>query len=511
MKPSEELFILIKALTKSEKRFFKLSSSIQTGEKNYLKLFEYIEKQEMYDENALKEHFKEETFIKHLPSEKNHLYKLILKSLRGFHSDQSPSSKLQEEIRNIEILYEKALYKECNKLIKRGKVFAYKNEKFYYLIDLLAWEKQLSEEAYESGNFSIDIDKIIKEEGEVLAKLKNLAAYHILYSKINAVFRSEGYTKNSEQRAVVNEIANEHLIKGKHTAQSYRAASICYYIKGLCAAAQRQFEDSYVNFIKTKKILDDHPVLKADLPKRYLLTHFHLFRCYLIGGEYQKAEDVLSYITSLPAEKGFRSENIMRKVEGIVFNQRMILNNMQGKFAESIAFYDEMCDLKGQDFLNAFSVEQQMLADYYLAYSYFGVNRYKNALFHLNNLLNSDYQKLRQDLFKFARLFNIILHIELGNFDLLDYIVKSIKRYLNKERSDTEIIYVVFDYLCKIIRSGSIGKSMPVLLEFKKALIQLSKDSGNDVMFEYFNIAGWVDAKIEEVSLSEAIRKNGGI
>ncbi len=507
MKPSEELFIMIKTLTKSEKRFFKLSSSIQTGEKNYLKLFEYIEKQEVYDENALKEHFKDETFIKHLPSEKNHLYKLILKALRGFHSDQSPSSKLQEDIRNIEILYEKALYKECNKFIKRGKAFAYKNEKFYYLIDLLAWEKRLSEEAYESGNFSIDIDKIIKEEGEVLAKLENLAAYHILYSKINAVFRSEGYTKNSEQRAVVNEIANEHLIKGKHTAQSYRAASICYYIKGLCAAAQRQFEESYINFIKTKKILDDHPVLKADLPKRYLLTHFHLFRCYLVGGEYTRAEEVLSFIQALPSEKGFRSENIMQRVESIAFNQRLILNNMQGDFSESVAFYEEMQTRKGADFLNTFSVEQQLLADYYLAYSYFGVNQYKSALFHLNNLLNSDYQKLRQDLFKFARLFNIVLHIELGNFDLLDYVVKSIKRYLNKERSDAQIIYVVFDYLCKIIRTGSIGNSKSVLLELREKLVELSKDSSNEVMMEYFDIAAWVDAKIEEISLSGAIRK----
>ena len=79
MKPSTELFQLIKSLTKSEKRYFKLSSSLQSGEKNYLKLFEAIELQNEYDEEAIKEQFKAETFIKHLPSEKNHLYNLILK------------------------------------------------------------------------------------------------------------------------------------------------------------------------------------------------------------------------------------------------------------------------------------------------------------------------------------------------------------------------------------------------------------------------------------------------
>jgi len=74
MKPSTELFDLVKSLTKSEKRFFKLSSSLQSGEKNYLKIFYVIDRQKSYDEEAIKEQFKKETFIKHFPSEKNHLY-----------------------------------------------------------------------------------------------------------------------------------------------------------------------------------------------------------------------------------------------------------------------------------------------------------------------------------------------------------------------------------------------------------------------------------------------------
>ena len=125
MKPSTELFQLIKSLTKSEKRYFKLSSSLQSGEKNYMKLFDAVEMQEEYDEVDLKNRFLKETFIKHLPSEKNHLYSLILKSLRGFYSDKSAAAILQEQLRNIELLYNKALYKECSKIIRKAKKIAY--------------------------------------------------------------------------------------------------------------------------------------------------------------------------------------------------------------------------------------------------------------------------------------------------------------------------------------------------------------------------------------------------
>ena len=133
MKPSKELFKLVKSLSKSEKRFFKLSSSLQSGEKNYLKIFDYIDAQDDYNESALKDYFDNEVFIKHLPSEKNHLYKLILKSLRSYYSEQSVSSTLKQEIKNVEILYNKALYKECEKFVKRAKATAQKYEKFYYV------------------------------------------------------------------------------------------------------------------------------------------------------------------------------------------------------------------------------------------------------------------------------------------------------------------------------------------------------------------------------------------
>ena len=281
MKPSTELFKLIKSLSKSEKRFFKLSSSLQQGEKNYLKIFDYIETQDEYNEASLKKEFKKETFIKHLPSEKNHLYKLILKSLRSYYAEQNVNSTLKQELKNVDILYNKALYKECEKFVSRAKQIAEKNEKFYYWFELISWEKKLLESAYESGEFGTDLDKLVQEEEMVIAKLRNLAEYTIVYSKINLIFRTGGFTRNEAERLVVEDIANYHLIKGKNTALSTKAASICYYIKGLCAATNRNYSDSFQFFNRTKEILDNNPLIKIDSSQRYLMTLIHLLRCYI--------------------------------------------------------------------------------------------------------------------------------------------------------------------------------------------------------------------------------------
>lgn len=263
MKPSNELFDLIKSLTKSEKRFFKLSSSLQSGEKNYLKIFDFVDKQNNYDEEGLKNEFKNERFINHLPSEKNHLYKLILKSLRGFHSDNSINSILKEEIKNVEILYKKSLYKECRKFLLRAKKTAEEHEKFYYWFELISWEKLLIEEDYEQGNFNFDLDNLIQEELSVIEKLRNLAEYQMIYSRINYIFRSGGFVTRPDDIAAVDEISNHHLIIGKNTALSSSAASICYYIQGLCNATKRDFETALIKFNRTKEILDKKPKTKA--------------------------------------------------------------------------------------------------------------------------------------------------------------------------------------------------------------------------------------------------------
>ena len=63
----------------------------------------------------------------------------------------------------------------------RAKKMAIAHEKFYFLFELISWEKLLLEEAFEDGQFTKDLDTLIREEQEVIEKLRNLAAYHVLY------------------------------------------------------------------------------------------------------------------------------------------------------------------------------------------------------------------------------------------------------------------------------------------------------------------------------------------
>ena len=504
MKPSEELFDLIKSLTKSEKRFFKLSSSLQSGSKNYLKIFTAIDKQSEYDEDALKKEFKKETFVKHFPSEKNHLYKLILKSLRAYHSDNSVSSILKQEIKNIEILYMKSLYKECNKFLERAKKMAITHEKFYYLYELLSWEKILLEEAYEEGEFTADLDKLIADEKNVIEKLRNLAAYHVLYSKINYLFRSGGYSRSDRDRKIVEEISNHPLIKEKNTALSSRAATICYYIQGFCAMANRDWKKSKEKFQKVIDIFDKNVLIKNDIPKRYISCLANLVKCETELGNFKAAHDRLKEIEKLESNKGFKSLDVQLMIFKESKLAQLKLFQRQGKFIAASKLIDPIL-LEIEVYRERLNKEQEIKFYYSFAYINFGIGEYNKALFWINKVLNDNENNLRQDIYGYARVFNLVIHYELGNRELLEYIIKSTYRYLNKRNRAYEIEDLMINNFKKLAKIYDEEQELALIKKLEPQLNSLLNNEADRVILEYFDFQAWIKAKIESKALGDVI------
>lgn len=505
MKPSNDLFELIKSLSKSEKRFFKLSSSLQSGDKNYLKIFDAIDRQKEYDEDMLKECFEGETFIKHFPSEKNHLYKLILKSLRAYHSDNSISSILKQEIKNIEILYKKALYRECNKFLGRAKKLAIEHEKFYYLFEMLSLEKLLLEEAYEAGEFTKDLDALIREERDVIDKLRNLASYHVLYSKINYVFRSGGYVRSDADRALVEEISHHPLIIGRNTALSYRAATICYYIQGFCATANVDMESALLKFNRVKDILDDNPLIRKDLPKRYFRTLSNILTLQINTGRIDEALQMIDTMRTFAKKSHFNTEDIELMVFKSTYLAELRIYEKKGEFEKAIEIVDDIVNgIESSE--GKVNKEQELLFMVSIASVYFGAGNYKESLQWLNRVLNDNEPNLRQDIYSYARLFNLVVHYELGNFDLLEYINKSTSRYLTKRQRNHQLEIMILNYMKTLSRMAGKPEQIDVFKEFKKEIEAYKHSSTDQVIFDFFNYPVWLDSKIEGISFREAAK-----
>ncbi len=506
MKPSNELFDLIKSLTKSEKRFFKLHSALQSGEKNYLRIFDAIDKQKAYDEDAIKKQFAKEIFIKHFPSEKNHLYKLILKALRAYHAESSVSGVLKQHINNIEILFGKALYAEATKVLHRAKKAAEEHERFYYWFELLSWEKMLLEEAYQSGNFTSDLNALIQEEEMVLEKLQNLATYNVLYAKINYVFRSGGYVRTEEEHAMVEEISEHPLITGKNTALSNRASTICHYTQGFCHWAKRDWKTSFAKFSRAKEILDKNPQLKKDLPKRYVRTLYYLIQCEIELGDHAHVKEDIATLKELPNKPGFGDIDIKLLVFSNSYLSQLRLYDRSGEFEKAVKLEEPI--IQGMARIGSQLPKEYELEFYFLLSTVnFGAGHMSRSLFWLNKVLNDPEPALRQDIFTYARLFNLVVHYELGNYELLEYMVRSTQRFLSKRHRAYGVEAALIEHVKKLARATSPEAKQALFSSLKERLDQLMEDPNESNVLKYFNICAWVRSKVDNVPFAEVVKR----
>ena len=145
MKKKDNLFQLIKSLSKSEKRFFKIYSERHViGERNnYVRLFDALDRQKKYNEQAILKKFANEKFIRRLAVAKSYLYELILKSMNMYHAQNSIDAQIRELLGNVQFLYEKSLYSQADKLVNKAKKMVNDYEKWSFLVEIFRWEKKL--------------------------------------------------------------------------------------------------------------------------------------------------------------------------------------------------------------------------------------------------------------------------------------------------------------------------------------------------------------------------------
>src|SRR5690606_41068542 len=73
----EHLFSLVKSMTKSEKRHFRLTSDLQRGEKSYMALYDILESSDAFDaalETTLKQRFRGSS----IEPARKHLYQVLI-------------------------------------------------------------------------------------------------------------------------------------------------------------------------------------------------------------------------------------------------------------------------------------------------------------------------------------------------------------------------------------------------------------------------------------------------
>jgi len=217
MPKSPPCFDLIQSLDKAEKIYFKRYLSYQSGKGEptvYLKLFDELDKMADYDVERLERKFKGQKFVKHLPVSLNYLNNLLLNSLVNFHSKKDDNLVADEMLGEIRILFQKRLYKQCARYIKRARKFMEEREYYRHLYTLGSYEYNLAASRMQRGELT-ELKRINSERKACLRRLDDEISIFNLNDQLTHYAREKQLNPSRNFAAEMADIAQQlAVLKG---------------------------------------------------------------------------------------------------------------------------------------------------------------------------------------------------------------------------------------------------------------------------------------------------------
>jgi len=490
---------LIQSLTGNEKRFFKLFATAQREEKNYVRLFSAMEKMKTYDDRKLKQLLKGERFLKNLSFEKNYLQKQILKALRVFHSENKVELQLNALLSDVKILAEKELFELCEKQIEKGIALAVKHEQHTHLLQLLIRKWDL-ESSLVHSNAQESLKNKLNTNDEIRLTLKSIETYlnyMLLHEKVVSRMRKKVRVRNTDDKKTLDKIMRHPLLANKPAADLGANARYMFHTAHYLNCFSRGNTQKAYRHVKAEMVLMETKPEAIYLTPRlfYNTTHNYLYGC-LFTKRYDEMKLFMrnyreGFYKKLPIDFSM-IEDVM---EESLLNYTLALSIHSKDYAlglKTISDYEK----KITEYEKIINEEMRIAIYYKMSRILLLSGNPKKALKWTNKLLNESNPDVRPDMQCYARILNLIIHFELTNFDLLESIVGSAKRFLEKKNMLYKIETVFLHFMQDILKAAKEKEKQKLFLLLKENLTALKKDPLERNAFLHFDYLEWVEGKL---------------
>lgn len=497
---SDQLFLLVKSLTKAEKRNFVLyvNRMDKGGETKFLKLFEVLDKLDHFDEATIIKRIPE-VEKKQLANLKRHLYKQILVSLRLIYTNKHIDMQIREQLDFARILYGKGMYMQALKLLERVEKLAFDNHQDLLHLEILEFQKTIeARHITRSRRVENKMENLLNESerrsriAHITAKLSNLNI------KIQGWYIQFGHIRSPKEAAVFKEYFNANISSEfhdrKHTflekIHMYQAYMWYNYVL-LDMNNCKDYAQKWVDLFTEETQMQE---MEPDLFIRglyYLLT-FSYFNDS--AGSLNKALQLFG--TFLDKKK--EGLNTNSQVLAFTYYNLSRLNYifLTEEYEKGIPLIDE---IEGNlSFISKRTdIHRVMLFYYKFSYLHFCLKNYDQALDYIKEVINHKTSLLSDELHINARLLQLMCNYEKEEYNLInDYLIPAAKRSLGKANSLGQLPKMTLSFIKEISRISP-DERLKAFEKFNTQLHEVLDSSPIEKKAKiYLNVPLWVKSHL---------------
>lgn len=491
----DQVFSLIKSLSKSEKRNFKLYSNRIQSESGlkFVQLFEAMDKIPHYDEKLLLQKLSNINKSQ-LANLKRHLYGQILTSLRLIYIDKNIDIQIREQLDFARILYGKGLYMQSLKLLDRIKKIAEDHHQDILHLEILEFEKMIeARHITRSRMIANKMENLLESSihrSTVTYRNNFLSNLNI---QIQGWYIQYGHVRSSEEHkkfeAFYQSLLPDSIDLEEMTffeKVNYFQAKFWYYYILL------DFKEAQTYTHYWFEIFQKNPQMQRKDPMLYSRGLYYLLILQFMLKEKDKFQKhLLVFEEFVQSEK--TTWNMNTKMTGFVYLTLSQLN---------WCFLNERCDevtqivpsiikdMKG--YLPFMDSHRVHLIYYKIAGLYFLQRKYNEALEYINKVVIVPMDYLRNDLEINARLLHLLCNYELNNFDLIqDYLLPALEKSILKAKDSGHAQKAMVILMKKLIRQNTFLQKK-IIEDFSLNFPTIADDPYAVKELAYFEVPKWL-------------------
>lgn len=490
MRPSDNLFLLIKSLTKSEKREFKLLAQRYKNSTNRLaiRLYEIIDKLPEFDETKIIEKLNISNAATVYPPMKVYLHHLIMRILRNGISETSTHMIIIQLIQDIYIYEERGMNSLLVKTIKKAITLASDREEHHLIAMLIELDCRfkLDQNINIGKEFLSDTENL--ENKIFKAQMTEMRFRHLFYRlwlQYKLYRKSKSKNFNEQVSLIRNEISAYHLdeIEGFKAQWYYlRINSVLANIDDDKSAGLRYCRQM-VN------LFDHHPGHKNDNFPSYRSA---LVNFLVASHRLRQYEDFPATLKRLAEiECNSEREKALLFSDSTFYEILYLMNSKQFDKIIQIIPNVEANIIRYKQLLP----ESRVLTFYNnIAIACFLCLDYENAHNYVNKVFNYG-TELRTDILRSAAMLELLIHFEIGNPTIVIYKSRNLIRELKSRNETTKLEQLTSKYLKRIRGSANRGDTHRIFQEFQETIEQLHAINPNNPPVFCDELILWLQSK----------------
>jgi hypothetical protein len=483
------LFLLVKSLKHTEKRYFTLSASamVLSKKNNYLKLFEVLNEQTEYDEAFILKKYRNQPFVKNFAANKAYLYDMILASLRNYQEDSIEEWAIRRNFYKIKILASKGLDMDCEKLIIKTKQRAWQYEQYQTLLDIL------DVELYLFGNCRIgDMNKDLfwnlkAEKDKVIKILSDYNNVHSAWHQINLLFSNKLNEPFEEVRKQAERVITSlQLIQ--EPSENYSLTLRNRYL-----ACFELFYNSIGNVQKcyeyNKKLIENRQFIDERMPHIAVDAMAVYFNFMVACYKYEKWDEMEQYLLKTKQYPIHSVEQEIRRTHNYCYNGILLyLHTKQYEKAQKVV--DEFVKAK-ENFENRYRIDFLLFTEAHCGWYYFLQKDFDKANTLWREILQGPKYNVETRTQATTRLYLLILYYTQEDNILLESELTNTKRFLKQHfllEKNEKLFIDAFAKLKNTKEDKKVFESLSVQIKNSDAII-----TEKSVLNRF--IIQWIDEK----------------